>query len=104
MELMLNKVERDLRNRVNRQVNCETGNLSKTVEAAARQIEAIQRLEAAGKLQELPEALRQTAMLRLQNPELSLSELIPLHTPTLSRPGLSGRIRKLMKLAEELPL
>ena len=103
MELMLEKVERDLRNKVNRKVNCETANLSKTVEAAARQIAAIGRLETAGLLCELPFPLRETARIRLENPEMSLSELQELFNPPISRPGLSGRIRKLVKLSEELP-
>ena len=104
MELMLQKVERDLRNKVNRKVNCETANLSKTVEAAARQIAAIHRLQQSGRLDELPAVLRETARIRLENPEMSLSELQELFTPPISRPGLSGRIRKLVKLSEELPL
>lgn len=103
MELMLKKVERDLRNKVNRQVNCETANLGKTIDAAARQIDAIAALRARGALESLPEPLRETAELREQNPELSLSELCALHRTPISRPGLSGRLRKLVSLAEEEP-
>lgn len=102
MSLMLQKVERDLRNQVNRKVNCDSANLSKTVEAAARQIAAIEKLQAAGMLDSLPAPLQKTAQIRLQNPEMSLSEMQELFTPPISRPGLSARIRKLTKLAEEL--
>ena len=102
MSLMLSKVEKELRNNVNRKVNCETANLDKTLDAAARQIAAIEKLRAAGVLQTLPEPLRATAEARVQNPELSLSELLPLFDPPITRPGLNNRIRRLMKLAEEL--
>lgn len=102
MTLMLSKVEKDLRNKVNRKVNCETANLSKTVDAAARQIAAIEKLRAAGILQNLPEPLRQTAEIRVKNPELSLAEMLPLFDPPITKPGLNNRIRKLMKLAEPL--
>ncbi len=102
MTLMLSKVEKDLRNKVNRKVNCETANLGKTVDAAARQIAAIEKLRAAGILQGLPEPLRQTAEVRVRNPELSLSEMLPLFDPPITKPGLNNRIRKLMKLAEPL--
>ena len=103
MELMLKKVERDLRNKVNRRVNCETANLSKTVDAAARQIEAIAALRARGAWDDLPAPLRETAELRERNPELSLSELCALHERPISRPGLSNRLRKLIALSEEKP-
>ncbi|MEA5038782.1 MAG: DNA-binding protein WhiA [Clostridiaceae bacterium] len=103
MELMLKKVERDLRNNVNRKVNCETANLSKTVDASARQVAAIETLRLRGMLEELPAPLLETALLREGNPELSLSELCALHKTPISRPGLSNRLRRLVKLSEEQP-
>lgn len=103
MTLMLSKVEKDLRNNVNRKVNCETANLGKTVDASARQIAAIEKLRTAGILHTLPEPLRRTAQVRVENPELSLSEMLPLFDPPITKPGLNNRIRKLMKLAETLP-
>ncbi len=102
MTLMLSKVEKDLRNNVNRKVNCETANLDKTLSAAARQVAAIGRLQAAGVLQTLPQALQATAQVRLDNPELSLSELLPLFDEPITKPGLNNRMRKLMKLANQL--
>jgi len=102
MELMLRKVEKDLRNRVNRKVNCETANLEKTVEASGRQVAAIERLRRSGIWDELPGALRETADIRCENPELSLSEMCLLFDPPLSRSGLNNRMKKLMKLAEEI--
>lgn len=101
MELMLKKVERDLRNNVNRKVNCETANLSKTVDASARQIAAIETLRRRGLLKDIPAPLLETALLREQYPEMSLSELCAVHDRQISRPGLSNRLRKLVALAEE---
>ena len=102
MTLMLKKVERDLRNKVNRKVNCETANLSKTVEAAAKQIAAIETIKQAGTYDTLPANLKIAAEMRLQHPDLSLSELCPLFDPPLSRPGVNNRMRKLIQIAEEL--
>ena len=99
MELMSAKIEKDMRNSVNRKVNCDTANVTKTVDAAAFQIEAINRIEAAGKFEALPERLRQTALLRMQNPELSIKELAELSVPPVTKSCLSHRLRKLIELS-----
>ena len=96
MALMEAKIEKDMRNRVNRRVNCDTANVSKTVDAAAVQLEAISRLE----LRDLPEKLRETAQLRLDNPELSLTELAELFDPPVTKSGLNHRLRNLRELAD----
>jgi len=101
MNLMLAKVEREMSNNINRKVNCDVANLSKTIEAAARQVEAIRRLQRTGKLDKLSAPLRETANLRLNHPEMSLSELMPLFSEPVSRPGLNNRLRKLVQLAAE---
>lgn len=101
MTLMLHKVEKDLRNRVNRKVNCETANLDKTIEASARQIEAINVLLERGVFNSLPLPLKETADIRLQYPDQSLNELLQYFNPPISKPGLNNRMRKLMKLAED---
>lgn len=101
MELMLMKVERELRNNVNRRSNCEVGNIGKTVDAAIRQKAAIQKLKAQGRFDALPEALKETARLRLEYPDLPLQELCQLFEPPISKPGLNNRIRKLIQLSEE---
>ncbi len=101
MKLMLTKVERELRNEVNRKVNCDTANLNKTVDAASAQIMAIAAIKAAGKFETLPSALQITATLREENPELSLRELCELFTPPISRPGLAARLRKLTEIGEK---
>ncbi len=97
MALMSQKIEKDMRNTINRKVNCDTANVSKTVDAALAQIDAIKRLDAAGGLKSLPDKLRETAELRLDNPEMSLSELA--ETAQLTKSCLNHRMRKLMELA-----
>ena len=101
MNLMLAKVEREMSNNINRKVNCDVANLNKTIEAAARQVEAIQRLQRTGKFDKLSAPLRETANLRLAHPEMSLTELLPLFSEPVSRPGLNNRLRKLVQLAAE---
>lgn len=100
MELMSAKIEKDMRNSVNRKVNCDTANVTKTVDAAAAQIEAINRIERAGFLESLPEKLRQTAHLRLQNPELSIKDLADISTPPVTKSCLNHRLRKLYELSQ----
>ena len=102
MGVMEAKVEKDLRNGVNRRVNCETANLTKVVDASMEQIAAIRRLEEAGKLDELPVKLRQTAGLRMENPEATLTELAEMLDPPVSKSALNHRMRKLIELANEL--
>jgi DNA-binding protein WhiA len=98
MDLMSQKIEKDMRNSVNRKVNCDTANVTKTVDAAFQQIEAIERLEKESGLDSLPDKLRETALLRLGNPEASLSELASELRVTKS--CLNHRLRKLVELAE----
>lgn len=100
MEIMNAKVEKHLRGSVNRRVNCESANLDKTVDAAMGQIEAIRTLEERGLLDELPEKLKQTAILRRENPELTLSELAALCQPPITKSALNHRLRKLLALAQ----
>ncbi len=100
LEIMNAKVEKELRNRVNRQVNCETANLGKTVDAAQSQVEAIRRIQNTQGLDSLPPALRETALLRLEYPEASLTELARLHPGGLGKSGLNHRLRKLLSLSQ----
>jgi len=102
MELMSAKIEKDMRNTVNRKVNCDTANVTKTVDASAMQMIAIRKIGAAGALGSLPEKLRQTADLRLQNPELSIKELADISTPPVTKSCLNHRLRKLIELSEAL--
>lgn len=102
LEIMQVKIEKDIRNRANRSVNCDSANLDKTVaasEKSRRDIELI--YEVLGE-EGLTKELRETARLRIENPESSLSELCGLHSTELSRSGLNHRLKKLAKIAEEL--
>ena len=99
MQIMEAKVEKDLRNEVNRRVNCDTANLTKTVDAAQEQLTAIRALQAAGRFEALPERLRTTAELRLQYPEATLAELAAMHTPPLTKSAVNHRLRKLQSAA-----
>ena len=99
MDIMSAKVEKDMRNAVNRRVNCDSANADKTVSAAQEQLEAIKRLERRAAFDELPEKLRETALLRIANPEASLADLAMLAIPPVSKSCISHRLRKLMELA-----
>lgn len=97
------RIVRDMRNSVNRLVNCETANLNKTIDAASKQIENIQFIEATVGLDSLPDKLQEIAELRLENPEVSLKELgemIP--SGAISKSGINHRIRKINEFAEKL--
>lgn len=96
------RVVKEMRNQVNRLVNCETANLQKTVNAAVRQAGSIQLLLENGLLEKLPKALRETALLRLEHPEASLQEMVELSTGKVSRSGLNHRLRKLEEMAAQL--
>lgn len=106
LEIMQVKIEKDIRNRANRCVNCDSANLDKTVaasEKSRRDIEYI--IETAG-LETLSAELRETALLRLENPESSLSELCAMLSEgkerPISRSGLNHRLKKISQIAEEL--
>ena len=100
MAVMNAKLERDLQGRVNRQVNCDSANLDKTVAAAREQIAAIGRLEASGRMDALPDKLREAARLRMEYPELNRGQLGGLCEPAVSKSAFNHRMRKLLELAE----
>ncbi|WP_277630610.1 DNA-binding protein WhiA [Atopococcus tabaci] len=97
------RIVRDMRNSVNRLVNCENANLNKTIDAASRQIDNIKYLDKQVGLDTLPERLREVAVVRVENPDASLKELgdmIP--SGPISKSGVNHRLRKLNKMAEDL--
>jgi len=96
------RILKEMRNSINRQVNCETANLQKTVSAAVKQIEDIRYLLETANDQELSEELEETARLRLKYPEASLKELGELHSPPVGKSGVNHRLRKLCNMAETL--
>ena len=103
MNVMSAKLEKDLRNSVNRRLNCDSANLDKAVLAAQEQMEAIRALEAAGLLEDLPDKLKQTAARRMEYPELSLMELAAEFDPPVTKSCLNHRLRKLMDMAKNIP-
>ena len=101
LEIMSARVEKDMRNEINRKVNCDTANADKTVAAAQEQLAAIRRLEAERGLDTLPEGLQQAALLRIANPEASLADLAALSVPPVTKSCLSHRLKRLLALARE---
>ena len=101
MGIMNAKAEKNLRGSINRRVNCEAANLDKTVDASMVQIEAIRMLEERGMLEQLPEKLKETAILRRENPELTLTQLAAMCDPPVTKSALNHRLRKLMTMAQQ---
>lgn len=95
-------IRKELRNNVNRAVNCDSANLQRAIEAAERQAEAISRLLLAVGESSLSPTLLQTAKLRIANPEMSLEELGQLCDPPVGKSGVNHRLRKLERMAEEI--
>lgn len=96
------RIIKSVRNNVNRQVNCETANLIKTVDASLRQVELIKKLIKTGGAEQIPPRLKDLAMLRIDYPDCTLKELGAMMNPPLSKSGAAYRMRKLEKLVEEL--
>lgn len=95
------RVLRDMKNSVNRKVNCETANLSKTVNAAVKQIEAIEYLKKIGEFETLSDTLKEIANLRLENPDASLIELSQMLKNPIGKSGVNHRLNKIIELAEK---
>ena len=96
------RIFKDMRNTVNRRVNCEAANITKTVNAACRQLEDITYISETAGLKILPANLRQIAELRLDEPETSLKELGEKLDPTLGKSGVNHRLKKISDIANEL--
>ena len=97
------RIIRDMRNSVNRLVNCETANLNKTVSAAMKQVESIQLIDKEIGIDNLPDRLREVARLRIDNQDVSIKELGEMvSTGKISKSGINHRLRKLNEMAEKL--
>lgn len=96
------RIVKEMRNTVNRRVNCETANINRTVNAAVKQIEDIQYIEQTVGLKYLPDNLRELAVLRLEEDELPLKDLGAKLNPPLGKSGVNHRLRKISEIAEEL--
>ena len=101
MEIMSAKVEKDMRNAINRRVNCDSANADKIVSAAQAQLDKIRALDRELGLDNLPRDLAETALLRVANPEASLSDLAMLADPPVSKSCMNHRLRKLMSYTAE---
>ena len=96
------RVIRDMRNNVNRLVNCETANLNKTINAALKQIEDIKYIKKMGKFGELSETLQEVANLRVENPDISLVELGKMLKTPVGKSGVNYRLKTISNYADEL--
>ena len=96
------RILKEMRNSINRQVNCETANINKTVEAAVKQIEDIQLVEKRVGFENLNKSLAEIAELRLQYPEATLKELGMMLNPQVGKSGVNHRLKKLSMMAEKL--
>ena len=102
LELMGVKMMKDVRNKINRKINFETANISRTVNASMAQIEAIEKIEKTKGLSWLPEQLREIATIRKENPHMSLDEIRNELGGEISRSGVNHRLNRLIKIADEL--
>lgn len=96
------RIMKEMRNNVNRVVNCETANLAKVADAAMRQVSNIEFINETAGLDFLPDNLRETAELRLAHRDISLKELGQLHNPKVGKSGVNHRLRKLEEIAEQM--
>ncbi|WP_295122854.1 DNA-binding protein WhiA [Ruminococcus sp.] len=102
LELMNVKMEKDMRNKINRAMNCDNANIDKTLKASERQIEDIELIEKKLGLSSLPDQLREIAELRLENPDYNLKQLGAEMVPPISRSGANHRLQKLAEIADGL--
>lgn len=101
MGIMEAKLEKELKNRVNRRCNCDDANTSKVVDAAQNQLGAIRILREKGEFETLPSKLKEAAVAREKNPESSLTELAGMMDPPITKPAMNNRLKKLMQMARE---
>lgn len=102
MDLENVRILKEMRNQVNRQVNCEAANISKTVVASTKQIEDIIYIRDAIGFDKLTEGLEDIARLRIQHPEASLKELGTMLIPSIGKSGVNHRLRKLSMIADHI--
>ena len=98
-DFMNTRIEREFRNNVNRQVNCDTANIRKALQASDKQIRIIRRMVETGVIQTLPESLKMTAELRIKHDQMSMTELSNAHEPPITKSGVSHRLAKIIDFA-----
>ena len=102
MQFENERIVKEMRNSINRRVNCETANISKTVNAAAKQIQDIEKIRDRIGFTNLPENLREMAIVRMEYPDASLKELGQYLVPPVGKSGVNHRLRKLGEIADEI--
>ena len=102
MQFENERIVKEMRNSINRRVNCETANISKTVNAAAKQISDIEKIRDRIGFSNLPENLREMAIVRIEHPDASLKELGQYLVPPVGKSGVNHRLRKLGEIADEI--
>ena len=102
MQFENERIVKEMRNSINRRVNCETANISKTVNAAAKQISDIEKIRERIGFSNLPENLREMAIVRMEYPDASLKELGQYLVPPVGKSGVNHRLRKLSEIADEI--
>ena len=100
LEIMGVKMNKDMRNRINRKVNFETANIARTVNASLRQTQAIEKIERSGGIDSLPEELRELAVIRRDNPDATLQDMCKMLSESLSRSGINHRLKRIVEIAE----
>lgn len=95
------RVQREMNNKINRIVNCETANLNKTINASIEQIEAIKKLKLSKRFEKLDDSLKEIAELRLNNPNASLIELGKMLKQPVGKSGVNYRLKKILEIANE---
>ena len=95
------RITKEIKNNVNRLVNCETANLNKIVNASVNQVNDIKLIQKLNKFEELPEDLKEIALIRLENPDMSLKALGELLEKPIGKSGVNHRLKKIHRLAEE---
>ena len=96
------RIKKDIRNTINRRVNCEAANLNKTVSAAVKQVNDINYIISTKGIEFLPENLQELALARLESDDATLKELGEMMTPPIGKSGVNHRLRKISEIAEEL--
>ena len=94
------RIQKEMRGKVNRLVNCETANLNKTINASIEQIAAIRKLQKEGKFNQLDDNLKEIANLRLENPDMPLEELGKLLKTPVGKSGVNYRLKRIIEMAK----
>lgn len=96
------RIQKEMRGKVNRLVNCETANLNKTINASIEQIAAINKIKEKGKFNKLDDNLKEIANLRIENPDISLIELGKMLNEPIGKSGVNYRLKKIIQIANDM--